>query len=69
VFDPFTGSGSTGVAALMLGRHFVGCEQDKTYAKLAAKRLTAAVGGVVEIDASASIATLSSRQPGLFAKA
>jgi site-specific DNA-methyltransferase (adenine-specific) len=39
VLDPFTGSGSTGVAALKLGRHFTGCEQNKTYALLAARRL------------------------------
>jgi site-specific DNA-methyltransferase (adenine-specific) len=48
VLDPFAGSGSTGVAALRLGRLFVGCEQDKTYAQLAASRLTDAVGGDLE---------------------
>lgn len=69
VFDPFTGSGSTGVAALALGRHFIGCEQDKTYAMLASKRLTDTVGGVVDIDTGASPAMPSGRQQGLFAKA
>lgn len=42
VFDPFAGSASTGVASLNLGRRFVGCEIDTQFARLAAKRLTAA---------------------------
>lgn len=31
VFDPFFGSGNTGVASLQLNRNFVGCEIDETY--------------------------------------
>lgn len=70
VFDPFSGSGSTGVAALKLGRHFVGCEQDKAYATLAARRLNEAAPGEIEADATTTTASgLRSRQQALFAKA
>lgn len=41
VFDPFMGVGSTGVAALKLGRQFIGIEIDKKYFKSAAERLKA----------------------------
>lgn len=39
VMDPFMGVGSTGEAALNLGRKFVGYEIDKTYFKAAKNRL------------------------------
>ncbi len=39
VYDPFMGVGSTGVAALDLGRQFIGCEIDKPYCNAAVKRL------------------------------
>lgn len=39
VLDPFTGSGTTGVMALRLGRNFVGCELNPAYAALAEKRI------------------------------
>ena len=39
VFDPFAGSGSACVTAKKLGRHYVGVEIDRTYCRLAAKRL------------------------------
>jgi site-specific DNA-methyltransferase (adenine-specific) len=70
VFDPFAGSGSTGVAALTLGRHFVGCEQAKTYAALAARRLNEVVPDALDIDGtSPSISRQEMRQQPLFAKA
>ena len=39
VLDPFSGSGTTGVAALRLGRRFLGIEQDPTWLALARARL------------------------------
>ncbi len=42
ILDPFAGSGTTGVAALRMGRRFVGWERDPKYHAIALKRLTAA---------------------------
>ena len=39
ILDPFMGSGTTGVAALKLGRRFVGIDNCADYVKLAEKRL------------------------------
>ncbi len=41
VLDPFTGSGSTGVAALREGRNFLGVELSTPYADIAERRLRA----------------------------
>ena len=41
ILDPFAGSGTTGVACLRLGRHFIGCEKDPKYFDLACDRLRA----------------------------
>lgn len=43
VCDPFSGSGTTGVAAVKLGRKFVGIEQDPKWFDLACKRLRGAL--------------------------
>ena len=57
VFDPFSGSGTTGVAAKELGRFFVGAEKEGEYAELAGRRIGAAErGGVLR-----EIADLSAR--------
>jgi len=40
VLDPFAGSGTTGVAALQIGRNFLGCEREEKYVRLAMKRLS-----------------------------
>lgn len=43
VFDPFMGSGTTGVAAIQLGRKFIGIERDERYFDIAVKRIEQAV--------------------------
>lgn len=42
VFDPFMGSGTTGVAAVLEGRDFIGCEIDHNYCQTARARIKAA---------------------------
>ena len=39
VFDPFMGSGTTGVACVQTGRNFIGVEIDPTYFAIAEKRI------------------------------
>lgn len=42
VCDPFMGSGTTGVAAIRMGRRFVGIEQDLKFFDIACARIAAA---------------------------
>lgn len=46
VLDPFMGSGTTGVAAIRLGRRFVGIEIEERYFDIACERITKAMGHV-----------------------
>lgn len=39
VFDPFSGSSTTGLAALKLNRSFIGCELEEEYVSLSIKRI------------------------------
>lgn len=39
IFDPFMGSGTTGVACMQLGRNFIGCEIDPDYFAIAERRI------------------------------
>jgi len=42
VLDPFMGSGTTGIACVKSGRHFIGIERDEGYFDIACKRIEAA---------------------------
>lgn len=42
ILDPFMGSGTTGVAAILAGKRFVGIERDPVYFEYACKRIEAA---------------------------
>jgi site-specific DNA-methyltransferase (adenine-specific) len=42
IFDPFMGSGTTGVACVQTGRNFIGCEIDSGYFKIAERRIAEA---------------------------
>lgn len=42
VFDPFMGSGTTGVSCIQFGRNFIGCEIDPSYYDIAKKRIEGA---------------------------
>jgi len=46
ILDPFCGSGTTGVAAIRLGRRFIGIERDPKYAAIAVERLAAESQGL-----------------------
>jgi DNA modification methylase len=39
VLDPFMGSGTTGVAAVQMGRNFIGIERESKYFDIACKRI------------------------------
>ena len=43
ILDPFMGSGTTGVAAIQLGRSFIGIEREPKYFEIACKRIEQAV--------------------------
>lgn len=45
IFDPFCGSGTTGVAALLTGRRFCGTEMDEEFIELSIRRIEDVLGG------------------------
>ena len=54
VLDPFMGSGSTGMAAVMEGREFIGIELDADYLEIARRRIEWAEDEA-EIEAAAAL--------------
>ena len=48
VLDPFMGSGTTGVACAMEGRHFIGVELDAGYFDIARKRIESVQPALME---------------------
>ncbi len=57
VLDPFFGTGTTGAVAKRLGRHYIGIERDRDYAKAAAERI-----GKVEVLADRVLETQRSKR-------
>lgn len=49
VLDPFIGSGTTAVAAIQLGREFVGIEKDKEFVDISMKRIESLQIGIPSI--------------------
>jgi DNA modification methylase len=66
VLDPFCGSGSTGVAAVLEGFGFIGCELDETHMQIAAHRIAAAQAGKVVVRGSKAQAAPPDSQLSLF---
>lgn len=49
VLDPYMGAGTTGVAAVLEKRKFVGAELSEDYYKIAKKRIQQAIDGTVRV--------------------
>lgn len=46
IFDPFSGSSTTGIAAIKLKRKFVGCELEEKYILLSIKRIQELINSI-----------------------
>ena len=62
VLDPFVGSGTTAVAALLDGRNFLGCDIADKYLAITESRLNALANGTLKFREDAPILTLSGNQ-------
>lgn len=58
ILDPFAGSGTTGVAAVQLGRRFLGFEINPRFVDMANKRIEAARKGLTVKEVEAGQGTL-----------
>ena len=63
ILDPFMGSGTTGVAALQMGRKFIGIERAPRYFDIACRRIEQAVAQGRLFDAQAP---QTAEQPALL---
>lgn len=54
VLDPFSGSGTTGIAAWQLGQHYIGCELNPEYAAMSERRIAKATRPGTYVDESAA---------------
>jgi len=61
VFDPFMGSGTTGVACMQLGRNFIGCEIEPKYFEIAKKRIEQAAMQAIRDSATELAAALKEK--------
>jgi len=55
VFDPFMGSGTTAVAAKMLGRNYLGCEISEEYCKIIDERLKNTISPLQKFEEAESV--------------
>ena len=65
VLDPFIGSGTTAVAALLLGRHYVGIDINEEYVRLSEARLAKVqpgMPGIAESKSGYSVSALGKEQ-------
>ncbi len=60
VLDPFFGTGTTGAAAKLLGRHWIGVERESEYVALAQERIDAVITAPLE---ALEIASRKRRKP------
>ncbi len=65
ILDPFMGSGTTGVAAVQMGRKFIGIEREASYFEIACERIESAQLQVSLFDVPAA-KPASLDQVGLF---